>query len=148
MLRTIKSGLFFNMILEVTLEGYLEFGINGYFNIRAIKFNYIGEIIGVILSCFCIFMDAIFLPAVLLWINLFKDKYDLRRKAFKEKWGVIYSGYRYSTKYLRLYTLFFVCRRMNYLLIGFAITDYKKTGVQLIFNMIMNLLALIFVGST
>ena len=117
------------MILEVTLEGYLEFGTNGYINLRAIKLNQPGEIIGFAMSCFCIFMDVIFLPAVLLWINLFKDKYDLRKKAFKEKWGVVYDGYKYSTKYLRLYTLFFVFRRMLFLLIGFGIQDYKKTGV-------------------
>ena len=71
------------MILEVTLEGYLEFGTNGYINLRAIKLNQPGEIIGFAMSCFCIFMDVVFLPAVLLWINLFKDKYDLRKKAFK-----------------------------------------------------------------
>lgn len=121
MLKVIQGEIFFNIILEVTLEGYLEFSIDGYINFRNINLDYPGEIIGALLSCFCIFMDFIFVPAVLIWINLFKDKYDLKKKAFKEKWGVIYVGYKYNSKYVRLYTLFFVCRRMLFLVMGFAI---------------------------
>ena len=109
------------MILEVTLEGYLEFGIDGYINIKSMKLNHSGEIIGTVLSCFCIFMDAIFLPVILIWINIFKDKYDLRKKAFREKWGVIYENYKYNSKYVRLYTLFFVLRRIIFLILGFMI---------------------------
>jgi hypothetical protein len=90
MLKLLKRELFFGMILEVTLEGYLEFAINGYVNLTDYSIKYLGDIIGLAMSCFCVFMDAVFLPFILLWINLFKDKYDLKKKYFKERWGVLY----------------------------------------------------------
>lgn len=80
MLKLIKGELFFGMLLEVTLEGYLEFAINGYVNLTNFSIKFLGDIFGLTMSCFCVFMDAIFLPFVILWINIFKNKYDLRKK--------------------------------------------------------------------
>ena len=129
MLKLIKGELFFGMLLEVTLEGYLEFAINGYVNLTNFSIKFLGDIFGLTMSCFCVFMDAIFLPFVILWINIFKNKYDLRKKSFKERWGVIYEGYKYNNKYKRLYTLYFVARRMLFVALGFIIQNYKLTGV-------------------
>ena len=120
-MRTLKRELFFGMILEITLEGYLEFAFGGYVNLNNFSLEYPGDIFGLVMSCFCVFMDAIFLPVVLLWINLFKDKYDLKKKSFKERWGVIYEGYKHNNKFVRLYILYFVARRMLFVTIGFAI---------------------------
>ena len=129
MLKLIKGELFFGMLLELTLEGYLEFAINGYVNLTNFSIKFLGDIFGLTMSCFCVFMDAIFLPFVILWINIFKNKYDLRKKSFKERWGVIYEGYKYNNKYKRLYTLYFVARRMLFVALGFIIQNYKLTGV-------------------
>ena len=62
--------LFFNAILSMTMEGYLEYIIYGFLNFytRDTKIN--GEILGLIFSLICIFLAIIFLP-ILLLLNIF-----------------------------------------------------------------------------
>jgi len=43
--------------------------------------------------------------------------------------------------------MYFILRRMIFLILGFYIVDKKYSGVQIAINMLLNLIALIFVGS-
>ena len=43
--------------------------------------------------------------------------------------------------------IYFVARRILFLIIGFFIVNSDYSGIQIILNIFMNLIALIFVGS-
>jgi len=71
--KSIKD-LFFNLILSMTMEGLLEFVIYSFLNFYSIDLTLNGEILGVMISSFCIFLAAIFLPISLLWAIFSKDE--------------------------------------------------------------------------
>ena len=71
--KSIKD-LFFNLILSMTMEGLLEFVIYSFLNFYSIDLTLNGEVLGVMISSFCIFLAAIFLPISLLWAIFSKDE--------------------------------------------------------------------------
>ena len=70
--KTIK-GLFFNIILSMTMEGFIEFVIYSFLNFYSIDLTLNGEVLGVMISSFC-FFASIFLPISLLWAIFTKDE--------------------------------------------------------------------------
>ena len=60
--------LFFNNIITITLEGFFDFVICGIINIYTQDVSTNGEVLGIILSYFCIYMSVIYIPLTLLWI--------------------------------------------------------------------------------
>ena len=55
LLKYLIKGLFFNAILSMTMEAYLEFTIYGFLNLYTINTTTNVEILGLIISSFCIF---------------------------------------------------------------------------------------------
>ena len=79
--KTIK-GLFFNIILSITMEGFFEFVIYSFINLYSIDLTLNGEVLGVMISSFCILMAAIILPFSLLWAIFSKDEKQLVSNEF------------------------------------------------------------------
>ena len=52
----------------MAIEGMIEFLINGYLNAMTAEFSTSGEVIGILLSGFCIFTNSIFLPISIIFI--------------------------------------------------------------------------------
>lgn len=71
--KSIKD-LFFNLILSMTMEGFFEFIIYSFLNFYSIDLTLNGEVLGKLISLFCIFLAAIFLPISLLWAIFSKDE--------------------------------------------------------------------------
>ena len=88
----LKYGLFFNNILGMAIEGMIEFLINGYLNAMTSETSSFGEVIGISLSTFCIFISAIFLPSTILYIALTKNEEQIRNLNIKNKFGVIFES--------------------------------------------------------
>lgn len=68
------KGLFFNTLISLTMEGFLEFVVYAFLNIYTKNFSLNGEILGFIIAVFCAFCALIFLPAALLWAILTKNE--------------------------------------------------------------------------
>ena len=116
--KTIK-GLFFNIILSMTMEGFFEFVIYSFLNFYSIDFSLNGEDLGVMISSFCIFSAAIFLPISLLWAIFSKDEQELASKEFEERWGALFEFIRTKSKLTRIYNLIFALRRFLFVMLCF-----------------------------
>ena len=66
----------------MTMEGFFEFVIYSFMNFYSIEITLNGEIMGVLISSFCIFFACIFLPLSLLWAIFSKDEQQLASKEF------------------------------------------------------------------
>ena len=67
------KGLFFNTILTITMEGFIEFVVLGLLNIYTIDYSTNGEVLGLIFAFICIFL-SVFLISVQIWSITFKDE--------------------------------------------------------------------------
>lgn len=68
------KNLFFNTLISLTMEGFLEFVVYAFLNIYTKDFTLNGEILGFIIAVFCAFCALIFLPAALIWALLTKNE--------------------------------------------------------------------------
>ncbi len=68
------KGLFFNKILTVTFEGYVDFLIEGFLNMYSFDTSTNGEVLGLIISMIVLFLTMNFLPSSLTWAIFSKDE--------------------------------------------------------------------------
>jgi hypothetical protein len=68
------EGLFFNQILSMTIEGYIDILINGFLNILTKDISTNGEILGLMMAIFCLFLTLNFLPISLTWAIFSKNE--------------------------------------------------------------------------
>jgi len=73
-LTVLMKGLFFNTILTLTMEGFIELIVNGVLNFYTRDTSTIGEILGFAVSIICIFLTVIFVPITLFWAIFSKDE--------------------------------------------------------------------------
>ena len=67
------KGLFFNTILTITIEGFIEFFVYGFLNLYTIDSSTNGEVLGLIFAFISVFL-SLFLISVLSWSIAFKDE--------------------------------------------------------------------------
>ncbi len=118
--------MFFNFIIELSLEAYMELCIYGYISISS-QFSYLtGDLIGLMIGLFSILLSTIFLPFSLVKIIFFTVKETLHFDINKETWGSLYDGIKCKTKYELSYNLVYIIRRLIYISLGMFINDYRK----------------------
>jgi hypothetical protein len=74
LLKKALDGLFFNKILTIAMEGYIDILINGFLNIYTNDSSTNGEILGLIISVLCLFLTVNFLPVALSWAIFSKNE--------------------------------------------------------------------------
>ena len=67
------NGLFFNSILSMTMEGYIDLLINGFLNIYTKDTSTNGEIIGFLIAILCVLLTVKFRPISLSWVIFLKN---------------------------------------------------------------------------
>jgi len=72
------QGLFFEKILTLTLEGYVDILINVFLNIYTLDSSTNGEILGFMISMIGLFLTVNFLPISLVWAIFSKDENQVR----------------------------------------------------------------------
>jgi hypothetical protein len=72
-LKKLIKGLFYNIILSMTLEGFFEFVVYSILNFYSMDFNLNGEVLGILFSVVCSYLAVIFLPIALLWAIFTKN---------------------------------------------------------------------------
>ena len=70
----VSEDIFFNTILAMSIEGFIEFIIFGYLNITTREFTLNGEILGFSFGVFSLSMSGLILPLVLIILILTKKK--------------------------------------------------------------------------
>jgi hypothetical protein len=58
----------------MTMEGFFEFVIYSFLNFYSVDLTLNGEVLGVLISSFCIYLASIFLTISLLWAIFLKDE--------------------------------------------------------------------------
>ena len=93
-----SENVFFNQIIGLSLEAYMEFYINGLLNLQTPDFSTNGEILGMLLASFISFMIHIVIPFLLLYLQ-FTNLKRLKSKEIRSQIGVLYSNKKYKTKF-------------------------------------------------
>ena len=70
----IIKDLFFNTLISLTLEGFLEFIVVSILNFQTIDLTLNGEVLGCLIMSFCLFCSMIFVPLALIWALLTKNE--------------------------------------------------------------------------
>ena len=66
----ITGKIFFNAALEFTIEGFIDFTIFGYLNLKTAEYILNGELIGLGLGIFSITMSLIIFPFIIICLLL------------------------------------------------------------------------------
>ena len=66
--RALSKNIFFNQIISLSLEAYLEFYINGLINIKTADYSTNGELLGISISYFILFMIYVVIPSLLFYL--------------------------------------------------------------------------------
>jgi hypothetical protein len=135
--------LFFNPILSITIEAFLEFIIYGFLNIYVRDTSTNGEILGLIFAFICILL-VIFLINALFWSFFFKDDIQLKSEEFEERWGTLYEFIKTKNMMSRIYNLIFVIRRITFVVICLFTTE--NGGMILGINIMIDLIYGIYMG--
>ena len=83
--------------MGLSLEAYFEFYITGILNIESLEINLNGEVLGLLLAIFCLFLIFAVIPFLSLYI-LSKTKKTLDTEDFKYSFGEMYENTKYNTK--------------------------------------------------
>jgi hypothetical protein len=70
--KKVSSEIFFNTILQMSIEGLIEFIIFGYLNTITRQNTMNGEILGFIFGTFSMYMAGLILPSVLIFLIIVK----------------------------------------------------------------------------
>jgi hypothetical protein len=71
--KMVSKEIFFNTILAMSIEGFVEFIIFGYLNTKTRELTMNGEILGFAFGTFSMYMSGMILPLVLLILILTKN---------------------------------------------------------------------------
>ena len=112
------KGLFFNAVLLMTMEAYLDFVIFGFLNLYTLDVSMDGEILGSFETFFCLIQAVFFLPFTLIWA-MFKDKNYISSKEFRKKFKVLYEFINLKNRFSRLYNLIYILRRILFVMMCF-----------------------------
>jgi len=87
--RYLKKQLIFNEILNIYIQGYIEFFIGSILTIKFGRYTVIGEQMSFAIAIFSLAFANVFLPIFSAWIVCRPAK-TLKRKSFHQKWGILY----------------------------------------------------------
>ena len=121
----IHRKLFFNFIIDLGLEAYMELLIFGYISLFSKLSLLSGDFIGLVVGFFSFCQTIIFLPFSLIKIIFFTYKGKLHLSFFKDRWGSLYEGIKYKSKFDLSYNLVYIIRRLAYICLGMFIKDYR-----------------------
>jgi hypothetical protein len=109
----LNNGIFFQEIIKLILEGYIEFLIAHYLNMHLLISSTVGDFFTIIFSFSTMFLCYIFVPGAIIYV-IIEDVEVLNELDFKKRWGALYDEAK-PTVSGRLFTLFFIMRRALFL---------------------------------
>ena len=139
------NALFFNEILLLLIEGYMEFLIAGYlgFDKPICGNETLGEKITVVVSYFCLIMTLLLVTWAMIYLLSEKLKI-IQSVKFKKSYGSMYEGIKTDSKFRVAYYFVFVLRRMMFCVIAFGLSWNPVYQVQAVY--LMNIAIAIYIG--
>ena len=139
-----KKRLFFNEIINILIEGYLEFLIAGILNFRAPLDTMNGEITSTIMGFIVLILALIALPGCAIYV-LCQDLQKVNTEEFRQKWKPLVEPIKTKNRWTLAFMVVYIFRRIAYLGLGFIITSQL---FQIISLLLLNLFLTIYVGSS
>ena len=141
----VSKGIFFNQIIVLSQEAYIELYINSLLNIQTPDFSTNGELLGISLSYFTAVMIHGFLPVLMLF-TITRKQNQLTNTPYSEYFGDLYEGTKIDTKLKLAYSLIFVLRRFIFCTIGMFLLNPNLGGMQIVLLMLLNVLSIAYIG--
>lgn len=145
--RWLGENLFFNALLVMALEGYMEMLISGYINSRSMQSSTPGEVLGSIYCVICLFCVIIFAPLAILWMFCTKNDAKIQKDKFQKRWGALSSDIRTNSRLRRAFYLIFIFRRFVMIATTLIMQNDSLVTYQLLTIFEFQLPHLIYLGS-
>jgi len=116
----ILKDLWFNQILTIMIDGYMEILVSGYLSFKEPIMTKSGEYISYGTGIYVTILALVILPIVLIW-SLYQPKDVIESEEFLNRWGRVFEDVRSTSKYHLLYTGMFMMRRLIFVSIAFGI---------------------------
>jgi hypothetical protein len=113
------KDLFFNALISLTMEAFLELIIYSFLNLFTADFTLNGEVLGIFIMSFSLFCTLIFVPLSLIWALLTKNEEMLIKKEFKLRWKVLFEFINTKKKIARIYNLIYILKRLTFVMLCF-----------------------------
>jgi len=127
----LADGLFFNDLITITIETYIEFLLSAYFGIRfgPAELGYFGDYLSLVLSYTCFALALIFFPCLigLVWN---KRTQALQSRRYTDYIGVLYDGYKTKHRRVPIYLLNLTVRRINCVAAGLFMRNPYWDGLS------------------
>ena len=118
-IKKLKKRLFFNDILFIGIEAYIDILISSILNLRVPLVSKGGEVIGLLLSYFTTIFTFILMPAGFLYI--FKQSLEkLKEEKFQTKWGALYEQVSIKSKVNVMFYGLYMARRVIFVILAFS----------------------------
>ena len=111
-------GLFFHELMSLTFDGYMEWLIAGYLNLKAPITTFGGDIAGNITSFMCLAFCLVMIPGVLIY-SWFRPIKGFITRRFQRRFGILTKDIRVDNRFSLSYFIVWVSRRLIFLLIVF-----------------------------
>jgi hypothetical protein len=121
----IKEKLHWNFTIRLILEGALEIAFCVYINFKYgdYKSHVFGSIFNM-LSAGVFGLCLVILPFWIIYFYIFKHFEDLEDEEFEKKYGAVYEGLRRDKKSVLFYPVYFVVRRVLFMVICFVLMQH------------------------
>jgi hypothetical protein len=80
----------FNPIISMSVEGFFDFIICGYLNMKTASFNLSGEILGFCFGIYSLLASGFQLPLIIIVALIILKRYKLKKEDFEKNWGAIF----------------------------------------------------------
>ncbi len=96
----------------MSIEGFFDFMIFGYLNMKTAEFTLNGEYLGFSFGIFSLLASGLILPIILIVALIVYYKYKLKKEDFEKKWGALFEMVKMEKMSSKLYMIIFYVRRM------------------------------------
>jgi hypothetical protein len=89
--KIISNDLFFNSFIKIAIECLFTFIIVSYLNLKTLNYSTFGEVLGVVLSYYCIVFSIAILPLTVAYTLIFKRYKYFNKISFIKRWGALFN---------------------------------------------------------
>lgn len=116
--------IFFNMILRMFLEGFIEYAITSLVNLKKLEWSTRSDTFSSVLAII-IFVCVVIFP-FFLWALLWVKQGKLTEADTVQRFGSVYFEIKTDSKGALLYNVFYTGRRLLFALLAIAAEEYTN----------------------
>jgi hypothetical protein len=121
--QSLKQKLFWNDLLSVLIEAYIEFIIAGYLNMTAPDSDLEGEIASLYIGYVCLLFTLVIIPIIFFWLRA-QPLDRLKEPSFQKKYEALYENCRLESKWTAMFYKVFMWRRIIFVNLAFFMGEW------------------------